>query len=238
MTQLHIEVDATPTKSAYEIIMERVKRSESFLGFDPTTVEQGTDDWFAMRLGVATASKAKDFVAKVGSATRNTYLCQLVAEVATGMQAEQISAKAMEWGKAHEDEARTAFSFVTGLGVNTVPFVYREHDGELIRHFGCSPDGIVEDGGGFEVKCPFNSANHVDFILNKNIKDDYVWQVQFSLWVTGLPHWYFCSYDPRMKVKMLDFVKVMPDPKYQAKLNEAAPMWLADLQHCIKQVCE
>ena len=222
--------------TAYETIMDRIKRSEQFLGFDPTTVEQGSDDWFAMRLGVATASKAKEYVAKVGSATRNTYLCQLVAEVATGMQAEQVTAKAMEWGKAHEDEARNAFSFVTGLGVNTVPFVYAERDGEIVRHFGCSPDGITEDGGGLEIKCPFNSGNHIDFIINKKAKDEYIWQVQFSLWVTGLPHWYFCSYDPRMKAKMIDFVKVEPIAEYQQKLDAAAPMWLSDLNEYIKEV--
>lgn len=224
-------------ENAITILRNRLAAAESFLGFNPLEVEQGSDDWFTMRLGVATASQAKKFAAKQGSATRQTYMNTLLAEVATGMPAEEVTAKAMAWGNEHEPDARQAFEFATGLQAHQLPFVYRlGSDGKPQREFGCSPDGITSDGGGLEIKCPFLSANHVDFIINKNIKDDYIWQVQFSLWVTGLPHWYFASYDPRMKTKVLDFVKVLPDPKKQEALNKAAEPWIADFNEQLKLV--
>lgn len=224
-------------ENAITILRNRLALAESFLGFNPLEVEQGSDDWFAMRLGVTTASQAKKFASKQGSATRQSYMNVLLAEVATGMPAEEVSAKAMQWGKDNEPDARQAFEFATGLQVHQLPFVYRMGaDGKPQRQFGCSPDGITSDGGGLEIKCPFASANHVDFIVNKSIKDDYIWQVQFSLWVTGLPHWYFASYDPRMKTRVLDFVKVLPDSKMQAQLDAMAEPWIADFQEQLKLV--
>lgn len=223
-------------ENAITILRNRLAAAESFLGFNPLEVEQGSDDWFTMRLGVCTASQAKKYVAKQGSATRQTYMNTLLAEVATGMPAEEVTAKAMAWGNEHEADARQAFEFATGLTVHQLPFVYRQTESGLQKEFGCSPDGITSDGGGLEIKCPFMSANHVDFIINKNIKDDYIWQVQFSLWVTGLPHWYFASYDPRMKTKVLDFVKVLPDPKKQQALSKAAEPWIADFREQLKLV--
>lgn len=58
------------------------------LGFDGEFVSQGSDEWHLMRLGVITASNAKRLISKgrtagsVGEA-RNTYLLELIAEIAT-----------------------------------------------------------------------------------------------------------------------------------------------------------
>ena len=61
-----------------------------------------------MRLGVISASNASKLLAKRGSATRDSYLAQLVGEIATGMPQDEINAKAMAWGK--ENDVITSYS--------------------------------------------------------------------------------------------------------------------------------
>lgn len=221
------------TTRVIDQLIQRLARAESFLGFNPIDVEQGSDDWFTMRLGVATASRSHKLVAKAGSATRKGLINELVAEICTGIPNEQMSLRAMEWGKENEAAARSTLSFAIGQDIHEIAFVYREVDGIIKRGFGCSPDGITEDGYGVELKCPFITTNHVDFILNKQIKREYIYQVQFSLWVTGLKGWYFGSFDPRMRTKMLDYVLVEPDPKLHKQFDDAAASFELDLRKSV-----
>uniref|UniRef100_UPI0035616A60 YqaJ viral recombinase family protein n=1 Tax=Shewanella sp. TaxID=50422 RepID=UPI0035616A60 len=105
-------------------LRERIASHQTQLGFDPLTVEQGSYQWHTMRLGVISASRCKDLMAKKGSQTRNTYMMELISEIATGAPAEMVSAKAMEWGTENEPKARQAFEFMTGEVVHELPFIY------------------------------------------------------------------------------------------------------------------
>lgn len=63
-------------------------------------MEQGTDDWFAARLGKVTASRVADLMAKTKmgySASRENYMAQLVVERLTNTKAESFSSTAMQW---------------------------------------------------------------------------------------------------------------------------------------------
>ena len=54
-------------------------------------IEQGTDEWFAIRCGKVTASRVADVIAttKSGySASRANYEAQLICEILTGKPAE------------------------------------------------------------------------------------------------------------------------------------------------------
>lgn len=81
--------------SYYEKMMaEQSALSLSRLGFDTTKVSQGTPEWHASRLGVITASRASDLIAtgrggKGYGKARDSYLLELVAEVATGQAKDQ-----------------------------------------------------------------------------------------------------------------------------------------------------
>jgi len=64
-------------------------------------MDQGTDDWFAARLGKVTASRIADVVAKTKtgvSASRGNYMAQLIVERMTGKPTESYSNSAMQWG--------------------------------------------------------------------------------------------------------------------------------------------
>jgi len=58
---------------------------------------------------------------------------------------------------------------------------------------GCSPDGLIGDDGGLEIKAP-QPTNHVKYLLDGTLPKDYAVQVYFSLYATGRAWWKFVSY--------------------------------------------
>ncbi|WP_156292946.1 lambda exonuclease family protein [Serratia oryzae] len=195
-------------------------------GVDLTNLQQGSGDWRRLRLGVITASNAVNLLAagrggKGWGEKKKTYLLDLVAEVCTG-QSPEVTSRPMEWGKGYEDDARYAFSFVTDLGIEEVPFIYKD---DSLR-CGASPDGICSDGAGLELKCPYNTSVYLDFRLNGEIKPEYIAQCQFSMWVTGRERWYFANYDPRMKVEGLHYITIDRDQKVMKALDEQVPEFI------------
>lgn len=205
---------------------------QSVLGFNPLEVEQGSYPWLKMRLGVISASKCKDMMAKKGTATRNNYMMQLIAEVITGIPTELVPFKQLEWGKENEPAARTAYSFMTGEAVHEIPFIYADHS----MRCGISPDGIVNDAG-LEIKCPFTSMVHCDTLVNDAIKDEYFLQMQFSMFVTGAQYWEFMSYDPRMPAHLMTkIIKVNRCEKTQDKIAESVREFITDMDRALEQL--
>lgn len=165
---------------------------------DILNCEQGSDQWRLGRCGVVTASDADCVLAKKGTAKREGYLSEKIAEVATGLIPE-IDGPALRWGKEQEQSARSAYEFAKNVEVEQVGFIYGKD-----RRMGASPDGIVTGKKlGLELKCPFTSKVHIDFLLMDKIKLEYIYQVQFSMFVTGLEQWDFGSYDGRMKKDLI-----------------------------------
>ena len=195
-------------------------------------VEQGSDEWRFMRLGVASASKAKEFLSGRDTATYQTYLCEKVAEIATGSLAEQINSKALSWGKDNEDTARAAYEFETGHIIKQIPFIYRDE----LKYFGCSPDGITEDAHGLELKCPFSSTVFVQYKCNDKIKKEYELQCQFSIWVSGRESWDFANYDPRMRSNPLHFVTIERDSKIMEQFDKRAGEWVTDISRMLSML--
>jgi putative phage-type endonuclease len=168
-------------------------------------IEQGSDAWKRLRLGKVTASRVADIVAKTKSgpsASRANYLAQLITERLTGVPAESYTNAAMQHGVDTEPEARAAYSFYQGVTVEQVSFVPHP----TIDQAGCSPDGLVNEDGLIEIKCP-NSATHLETLLGQAVPAKYETQIQFQLACTGRKWADFVSYDPRMPEAMRLFVK-------------------------------
>jgi putative phage-type endonuclease len=211
-------------------IQSDLKTLEPKLGFDPNTVNQGTEEWLTMRLGVITASCADKVLAKKGTATRNTYMLELISEVCTGNSPEVYGAP-LEWGKDNEAGARACYEFQTDLKISEVPFIYKDTS----LRAGCSPDGLLQDRGA-EIKCPYTTKYHVEFVIDSKIKPEYMKQVQFSMWVTGAKSWDFCSYDPRMKVRPFHFVSVERDEKLMTDFDERVPEFVEEMDQKLKKI--
>jgi hypothetical protein len=199
-------------------------------GFDGAKIEQGSDDWKIMRLGVITASRAKDLTAKNRSGkgwgeARKTYLRQLVAEVATGQAKEQGKFKPTEHGHEHEATAREEFSFAMNLPVIPIPFIY----GDVTMRYGCSPDGIAGTDSGLELKSPFTTEVYLNFLLDDEIKSEYIDQCQFSMFSSNLNYWHFANYDPRMKKKGFYAVTLERDEEKMEIFQEAVDSMIFDM---------
>lgn len=169
--------------------------------------EQRSSEWLNARLGMLTASSLGDAFAttKSGySTSRRNLRLRLVLERLTGKSQESgYTNAAMERGILLEPEARAAYEVESGLLVDEVGFIV--HD-ELLT--GASPDGLIGDDGGLEIKCP-GAAAHLDFLKSNVIANDYQLQMAHSLWLTGRQWWDFTSYSPdfperlRLKVQRL-----------------------------------
>lgn len=199
------------------------------------TIIQGSPEWFAQRLGCATASKFSDVLATVESgesAARRNYRTQLVLERLTGTVAKSFTNGAMEWGTATEPQARAAFELATGLDVQEVGFLKR---GDWI---GASPDGLIGDDAGLEIKAP-NSSTHLETVLAGKMPPGHIAQVQGCMWVTDRARWHFVSYDPRFPQHLRMFHQVIErDEEYIARLADEVGKFLAEVDTAVARLSE
>lgn len=201
-------------------------------GLEINGFEQGSPEWRAVKLGVLSASNASKIVAKKGSQTRATYMAELVGQVATGLMKE-LSAKPLEWGKSHEDAARSAYEFQTDTKIEETLFIFKDKDFRA----GCSPDGLIlSKNRGAEIKCPYNTENYIQFLVNEKIKPEYEWQCQFSMWVSDAGSWDYGNYDPRMKKMPLKFITIDRDSEKQKKLDDSIPEFILEMDKMLASI--
>lgn len=170
--------------------------------------EQGSPEWFAARLGKASASRMADITARTKTgwgASRANYAAELVAERLTGATAEKYSNDAMRWGTECEPQARAMYEFMTGQDVKQVGVVLHP----TIDMACASPDGLVGDKGLIEIKCP-NTATHINTLKGVEIDGKYIKQMMWQMICTGREWCDFVSFDPRMPPEMQIFIKRVP----------------------------
>lgn len=206
--------------------------TNSITGVNVYDLEQGSEEWKLCRAGVITASRAHDII-KTGRAkgsyseTRKTYMLELIAQVATGRLPEQSQFKQAAWGHENEPLAREAYEARDLSCVNTCGLIYKD---ESMR-CGISPDGMLDDRG-LEIKNPFTTQVHLETLLNGVIKPEYLTQCQYSMWVTGLERWDFCSYDFRMRGKPENRLVVMPqyrDMEVMDRFDDEIPKFILEM---------
>lgn len=154
---------------------------------------QGSPEWLASRCGVASASRFAAIMAtiKTGEAAeRRNYRTDLVVERLTGKPLETFTTNAMKQGIEREPLARVAYETRTGNMVEQVGFC--RHDVLLA---GASPDGLIDEEGGLEIKCPERSA-HLRYLQQDMEPPEYTWQIQGGMWITSRQWWDFVSYNP------------------------------------------
>ena len=167
--------------------------------------EQGTEAWFQIRCGRVTASRVADIIAKTKSGystSRANYAAQIVVERLTGCVEPSYMNSFMQWGIDKEPEARNAYRFHTDADVVETDFVLHP----TIFMAGASPDGLANDDGLVEIKCPI-SATHIETLKSENIPEKYVTQMLWQMACTGRQWCDYVSYDPRFPEAMRLFVK-------------------------------
>lgn len=195
--------------------------------YAPKYTDQGSEQWEQIRAGRFTSSeiwkvmqfgyrpmtdielKARPKTGK-GSGTKRvidktkmgekgiSYITQKVAEVLTGQPKPSAYAYPLVYGKETEPEAVEYFQTKTGLECEEVGF---QPWGD---HAGGSPDRLIGESEGLEIKCPFQSENQIGYLMLTDWYDlkanypEYYWQCVSLMLFTDRKRWHFCTYDPRM----------------------------------------
>lgn len=155
--------------------------------------QQRSVEWGKLHLGRPTASGFGElmdtkFNARDG-ATPKTYLYKRLAEKLTG---EMLPGFAGNWntesGTILEEEARPFFELTYGFDVQQVGFIIGDDE-----RCGCSPDGLIGDDAGLEIKCPL-AETHLRYLDGGKVPNEYLAQVHGSLFVTNRRTWHFLSY--------------------------------------------
>ena len=183
-------------------------------------LEQGTPEWLEARAGILTASTIGQLVTaktiKPAMNDRSRGLCQtLIAERITGHVEPVYPNRAMTRGTLLEPEARRIYAAQTGQDVDEVGFARLDTDTYTL---GSSPDGLVGETGGIEIKSP-SAKVHVSTVLSGAIPDYNRAQAQAFLHVTGRAWCDFISYLPG---EPLFIIRDYPDPRWQTAIQSAA----------------
>ena len=200
-------------------------------------MEQGTEEWFTIRIGKVTASRVADVIAKTKtgySATRDNYMAQLVCERLTGQKGESFTNAAMQHGTDTEPLARAAYEAFQDILVDEVGFV--PHPSIIMA--GASPDGLVGDDGLLEIKCP-NTATHIETLLSQSVPGKYNTQMQFQMACTGRQWCDFVSFDNRLPEELQLFVKRVPrDNEFIKQMEDEVVKFLNELDVKIAQLMD
>lgn len=202
---------------------------------------QGSEEWHKSRIGLVSGSRFKDIMTEPQSKaareagdlsqTAESYLDELVAAILTG-QSPEIKGAALDWGHEYESVARDEYEFLFDACVAESGIVV--HDNCKV---GASPDGFVGDDGMIEIKCPFNSKNHIATVRSGEMPKEHIPQVQGNMWINGRRWCDFISFDPRLPIDhcQLFVVRVHRDDAYIAVLEKKVLAFVEKLDSVLRE---
>lgn len=188
-------------------------------------IEQGGDDWHAARLGIPTASRFATVMAKGEGKTRREYMRKLAGEIITGEPMDSYTNAHMERGKIMEDEARLKYAFVNDAEIHRVGFI---RNGDK----GASPDSLVGQNGGLEIKTALPHIQIERLELNR-LPPEHKAQVQGNIWIADREYWDFVSYWPRLPMLT---VRVHRDEAYIADMAAEIDAFNAELATMVDRI--
>lgn len=157
-------------------------------------VQQRSESWYAARRGLPTCSRFSSILTaakELPSSAQDTLIAELISESILPPEQGVIRPMTdeMREGMVLEGEARCAYELnFSPSPVTEVGFLI--HESGL---YGGSPDGLVREDGGVEIKC-VSGPVQVKYILGGVIPLEYRLQVAGYLAVTGRNWWSFFSY--------------------------------------------
>lgn len=184
-------------------------------------VEQGSGPWLALRLGIPTASEFDSLITpewkvRTGQGPTN-YLYTKLCEKFMGAFADSGSSFAMGQGSILEHEAIPWYEFAEGVRVRRVGFCTTD-DGRI----GCSPDGLIGEEGGIEIKCP-QPVTHLRYYFEGILPKEHAAQVHGNMFVTGRKWWKFVSYSRQFPQLV---IHVERDERIQKAIGDALAQFL------------
>jgi len=175
--------------------------------------EQRSQAWRDARCGKFTASEIWKLMVnprgkKDWSDTALTYIKTKVAEEITGLVHQASPAYPLVWGEEQEPFAKEFLKIKYGYEITKAGFL------AFTDHSGGTPDGYI-DGKVLEIKCPYNSANHIEYMMLEtaevllDFKPENYYQCQANMLFAKKDKCLLVSYDGRFPddkiIKRLEF---------------------------------
>ena len=188
---------------------------------------QNTGAWLDDRTGCLTASRIAIALQtkKDGKPTKAYWdlAKEILAERMTGEVMRRYVTPEMQRGTEREPDAREAYEVHTGNLVRLVGFI--KHP--TIEMCGASPDGLVDDDGLVEFKCP-TTTTHLEYLMHGKVPDDYKPQMTLQLACTRRSWCDFVSFDDRLKTRehRLFVVRFEPSADEIAAIEATARAYL------------
>lgn len=190
-----------------------------------TSYIQGSDEWYAARCGLLTASEMKLIITPTLKIADNdksrAHMYELLAQRITSYVEPSYIGDDMLRGMEDELLARQLYA-ENFAPVEEVGFVTNDRWGFTL---GCSPDGLVGADGMLEIKSR-RQKFQVGTIIDGLMPDDYAIQVQTELLVTQREWCDFVSYSGGLPMIP---IRVYPDPKVQEAIVAAAAAFEAKI---------
>lgn len=196
-------------------------------------IDQGSEEWHALRCGILTASEIKLIMTPTLKPARNdkdrAQLYELLAQRITGHTEPSYISDDMLRGYEDEINARILYS-EHFAPVKECGFITNDDHGFVL---GYSPDGLVGDEGLIECKSR-RQKFQMQTILADAVPEEYVLQCQAGLLISGRKWLDFISYCGGMPM----FVKrVFPDDAIQNAIVDAATQFedrieVANMDYC------
>ena len=194
-------------------------KEETMLIYD---LEQGSDEWHKLRLGVITASNLDKVITPTGSKSGqfDKYMNKLIAELLTGEEEQLYFSDAMQRGIDLEAEAVLHYGAQAMCIPKSVGFILRD-DGRV----GVSPDRVIRGSGLLEVKCPLQTT-HTANLISGEIDKKYIPQVQGQMWIAEREWCDWMSYHPDLPASI---VRIERDDEFIAKMSELIDMFVSKM---------
>lgn len=159
-------------------------------------MEQRSPEWFDIRKGKMTASEAQCIAAN--GKGLETYIYKVVVGKITGVSPDSFAGnRHTERGNELEPDARLSYEISRDVTVKQVGFL------EADEYLGASPDGLVGEDGGIEIKCPDDVKFFKLLIGTEKPDEEYIWQCQMTLKITGRKWWDLVFYNPNFDKSMI-----------------------------------
>jgi len=175
---------------------------------------QGSEQWLKARLSIPSASNFSKIVTSKGEISKSIkdYAMDLASQYFIEEPEEAFKSIDMQNGNDLEPEARQCYQEYTFNAVKEVGFM-------IDNGAGYSADGLVEEFGLLEIKCP-RANTHAKYLYDNKIPTKYWQQCQGGLMVSGRKYLDFISFHPNFKGdKKLFIVRVERDEEFIKKLR-------------------
>ena len=194
------------------------------------TMEQNSPAWFDVRLGIISASHFGEVISKGRgknpSKMCRSYMVKLAAEILTGAHRDGYTGYDMLRGIEQEPDARAEYEFQTGYYVNQIGFAKR-------GSIGCSPDGLVGELGGIEIKSVIPEVQ-IETVLANEIPSTHEPQIQGVIYVLDLDWLDFVSYSPLLNNNFLFIKRAYRDDEFIDNLKKKLETFNKQLLDMVK----